>query len=173
MKAYINVLILFFGLTALSYSQAKNGGSMNMENLPAVVIKSAGDDFSVYLPDRNADPKVRALEDNFIAYDLGKNYEGYETYLVYMEIKGGSLSATYNENGKLITVVENYKNVVLPSKVIYEIYKKFPGWKIVNDKYLYSQKEGDILKKHYNLKIKKGKKSQKLTVHPDGEIINE
>jgi hypothetical protein len=30
-------------------------------------------------------------------------------------------SATYNENGKLISVVENY--VILPSKVIYEIYK--------------------------------------------------
>jgi hypothetical protein len=27
--------------------------------------------------------KVRTLEDSFIAYDLGKNYEGYETYLVY------------------------------------------------------------------------------------------
>lgn len=173
MKAYINVLLLFFGLTTLSYSQAKDGGSMSMENLPAVVIKSAGDDFSVYLPDRNADPKVRALEDSFIAYDLGKNYEGYETYLVYMEIEGGSLSATYDENGKLITVVEIYKNVVLPSKLIYEIYKKFPGWEIVNDKYLYSQKEGDILKKQYNLKIKKGKESRKLTVHPDGEIIAE
>jgi hypothetical protein len=55
------------------------------------------------------DPKVRALQDSFIAYDLGVNYEGYDTYLVYMEIKGGSLSATYNENGKLISVVENYK----------------------------------------------------------------
>jgi hypothetical protein len=62
----------------------------------------------------NADPKVRTLEDSFIAYDLGKNYEGYETYLVYMEIKGGSLSATYNENGKLIRVIEKYKDVKLP-----------------------------------------------------------
>jgi hypothetical protein len=35
-------------------------------------------------------PKVRALQDSFIAYDLGVNYEGYDTYLVYMEIKGGS-----------------------------------------------------------------------------------
>jgi hypothetical protein len=58
---------------------------MNMENLP-VVIKS-WDDFSVYPPDRNADPKVRALQDSFIAYDLGVNYEGYDTYLVYMEKK--------------------------------------------------------------------------------------
>jgi hypothetical protein len=173
MKIYVNVLILFFGFTTLSHSQEKKTGPMSMENLPAVVIKSVGDDFSVYLPDRNADPKVRALEDNFIAYDLGKNHQGYETYLVYMEIKGGSLAATYNEKGKLIRVVEEYKDVVLPSKVIYEIYKKFPGWEIVNDKYLYSQKEGDILKKQYHLKIKKGKESRKLTVHPDGEIIDE
>jgi hypothetical protein len=134
MKAYVNVLIL--GFTTLTYSQEKNTGPMNMENLPAVVIKS-GDDFSVYLPDRNADPKVRALQDSFIAYDLGVNYEGYDTYLVYMEIKGGSLSATYNENGKLISVVENYKTYYLASNM------KFIkiGWQIVNDKYLYSQKK--------------------------------
>jgi hypothetical protein len=31
-----------------------------------------------------------------------------------MEIKGGSLSATYNENGKLIRVIEKYKDVKLP-----------------------------------------------------------
>jgi hypothetical protein len=65
--------------------------------------------------------KVRTLEDSFIAYDLGKNYEGYETYLVYMEIKG-SLSATYNENGKLISVIEKYKDVKLPL-LIYSVYK--------------------------------------------------
>jgi hypothetical protein len=52
---------------------------------------------------------LRALQDSFIAYDLGVNYEGYDTYLVYGN-KGGSLSATYNENGKLISVVENYKS---------------------------------------------------------------
>jgi hypothetical protein len=151
-------------------NETKNG-KINLENLPAVVIKSAGSDFSVYLPDRNADQKIRKLEDEFIAYDLGKDYEGYENYLVIMEIKDGSLAATYNEKGKLIRVVENYKNVKLPSKVIYSVYKMYPGWEIVNDKYLYSQKEGDIQKKQYNLKIKKGKKTRKLTVHPDGEII--
>jgi hypothetical protein len=32
MKAYVNVLILFF--TTLTYSQEKNTGPMNMENLP-------------------------------------------------------------------------------------------------------------------------------------------
>ena len=101
-----------------------------------MVIKSAGKDFSIYLPDKNPDQNVRALEEKFVSYDLGKDYEGYENYLVTMETKNGSLSATYNENGKLLSVVENYKNVRLPSAVIYSIYKSFPGWKIVNDKFL-------------------------------------
>jgi hypothetical protein len=93
MKTLI-ITLLFLGLTISSYSQVTEKvmkeGIMKVQDLPAVVIKSVGDDFSVYLPDMNADPKVRT-EDSFIAYDLGKNYEGYETYL-YMEIKGGSLS---------------------------------------------------------------------------------
>jgi hypothetical protein len=38
MKAYVNVLILF-GFTTLTYSQEKNTGPMNMENLPFLVIK--------------------------------------------------------------------------------------------------------------------------------------
>ncbi len=177
MKTLVMAL-LFLGMTTISYAQDKMdittrdaNGNISIENLPSVVIKSAGKDFSVYLPDRNPDPTVRKLEDSFIAYNLGKDYEGFETFLVIMETKGGSLSATYNENGKLTSVVENYKNVQLPGDVIYSVYKTYPGWEIVNDKYLYSQKEGDVIKKQYNLKIKKGKETRKLTVHPNGEII--
>jgi uncharacterized protein YcnI len=83
------------------------------------------------------------------------------------------LAATYNENGKLLRVVEEYKDVKLPAPVIYSVYKAYPGWEIVKDKYLYSQKEGDIEKKQYTLKIKNGKDSHKLTVHADGEILAE
>ena len=144
---------------------------MDIINLPEIVIKKAGADFSVYLPDNNPDPDVRRLEEKFIAYDLGKDYEGNENYLLTMSTKDGSFSATYDEKGKLIRVVENYKNVQLPSVVIYSIYKNFPDWSIVNDKFLYTQTEGDILKKQYNIKIKKNEKVRKLVVHPDGEIV--
>lgn len=173
MKTFI-VILLFVGFAASSYSQKKTEkeeGKMDIINLPEIVIKKAGADFSVYVPDDNPDPKVRRLEEKFVAYDLGKDYEGYETYLVTMEVKNGSLAATYNENGKLIRVVENYKNVVLPSNVIYSIYKNFPDWMIVNDKFLYTQTEGDIVKKQYNVKIKKNDDVRKLVVRPDGEII--
>ena len=169
------IVLLFLSLTTAAFSQDKETNleekAIKMEELPAVVIKSVGKDFSVYLPDKNPDRNVRALEEKFISYDLGKDYEGYESYLVIMETSKGTLTATYNENGKLTSVIENYKNIKLPNSVIYSIYKTYPGWQIINDKYLYSQKEGDIIKKEYNLKIKKGNEVRKLIVKPDGEIV--
>jgi hypothetical protein len=160
MKA-ISIVLLFLSSITVSFSQDKEStsgkGSIKMEELPAVVIKSAGKDFSVYLPDRNSDPTVREIEDQFIAYDLGRDFEGFDSYLVIMQTAKGSLTATYNQNGKLTSVIE--------------IYKAFPGWQIINDKYLYTQKEGDVIKKEYNIRIKKDKEIRKLVVSPFGEII--
>lgn len=174
MKTFL-IILFFFSLTTNSFSQGENSnskeGEIKMSDLPAVVIKSAGKDFSVYLPDRNPDENVRALQEQFISYDLGKDYEGYDTYLVVLESPKGSLSATYNANGKLTSVVENYQNIQLPAKVIYSIYKEYPGWTIVKDKFLYTQEEGDVLKKEYNLKIKKENNIRKIVVKPTGEII--
>jgi hypothetical protein len=174
MKA-ISIILLFLSSVTVSFSQDKASnsgkGSIKMEELPAVVIKSAGKDFSIYLPDRNSDPSVREIEDQFIAYDLGRDYEGFESYLVIMETAKGSLTATYNQNGKLTSVIENYKDIKLPNSVIYSVYKAFPGWQIINDKYLYSQKEGDVIKKEYNIRIKKDKEIRKLVVNPFGQII--
>ena len=173
MKSLI-VFLLFFGFVISSYSQKKpqkEEGKMDVINLPEIVIKKAGADFSVYIPDKNPDGNVRRVQQKFIAYDLGKDNEDYDEYLLVMQIKKGTLAATYDEKGKLIRVVENYKNVVLPSQVIYSVYKKFPGWTIVNDKFLYTQEEGDIIKKQYNLKIKKNNEVRKLVVRPNGEIV--
>lgn len=175
MKKLLFTLLLCMGFTFSNYSQDKTKKdtveTMRIEELPAVIINRAGADFSVYITDKHPDKKVTDLQEKFVAYDLGKDYEGYEMYLLIMKSKDRSLSATYNEKGKLIRVVENYKNVRMPNEVIYSIYKNYPGWSIVNDKFLYSQEEGDIKKKEYSIKIKKGDEIRKLTVHDNGEIL--
>jgi hypothetical protein len=128
-------------------------GIMKMEELPAVVIKRVGTDFSVYLPDNHPDKDVRRMEEKFIAYDIGKDYEGAETYLLLMKTKDGSLSATYNDKGKLIRVWKSIKMLDYPMRLFIlstEHILTGPS----NDKYLYTQEEGDVLKKQYNLKIK-------------------
>ena len=166
MKSLIIIFLLSF--TIATNAQEKDKGKIKIEELPGVVIKRVGSDFSVYIPDNNPDQMV---EEKFIAYDLGKDAEGYEEYLVVMEAKNGSLTATYNENGKLVRVVEEFKNVKLPSEVIYSIYRTYPTYSIVNDKFLYTQEDGDVIKKQYTVKIKKDKEIIKLTVRPNGEII--
>ena len=153
------------------FGQEKQNVELSSDELPTVVIKNAGDDFSVYLPDRNPDQKVRQLQDKFIGYNLGKNEEGYEEYLVLFEGEDASLAATYNEKGKLLRVVEKYQNVKLPRKVIFSVYKEYPDWVIVQDKFLYTQKDGDIIKKQYNLKIKKGNQTKKIVVKPNGDLV--
>lgn len=171
MKSFI-IIFLFLGITSSSYSQDETEkGKMKIEELPGVVIKRIGSDFSIYIPDNNPDQSVKAVEEKFIAYDLGKENEGYEEYLLIMEVKNGSLAATYDEKGKLTRVVEDFRNVKLPSHVIYSVYRTYPQWSIVNDRFLYTQEEGDVIKKQYNLKIKKGKETRKLVVRPNGEIL--
>ena len=169
MKSLIIIFLLSF--TVAINAQEKDKGKIKIEELPGVVIKRVGSDFSVYLPDNNPDQRVSIVEEKFIAYDLGKDAEGAEEYLVVMEVKNGSLTATYNENGKLVRVVEEFKNVKLPSEVIYSIYRTYPTYSIVNDKFLYTQEDGDVIKKQYTVKIKKDKEIIKLTVRPNGEII--
>lgn len=169
MRKVMSILLLIFPL--IVFGQEKQNVELSSDELPTVVIKNAGDDFSVYLPDRNPDQKVRQLQDKFIGYNLGKNEEGYEEYLVLFEGEDASLAATYNEKGKLLRVVEKYQNVKLPRKVIFSVYKEYPDWVIVQDKFLYTQKDGDIIKKLYNLKIKKGNQTKKIVVKPNGDLV--
>ena len=168
MKTFI-IILVFLAISTSSYSQET--GKIKIEELPEVIIKRAGKDFSVYLPSNSPDEKVKAVEQKFIAYNLGKDAEGAEEYLVIMKAKNGSLAATYDDKGKLIRVVEEFKNVRLPNQVIYSVYRTYPGWTIVNDKFLYTQAKGDVTKKQYNLKIKKDKDVIKLVVKPNGDIV--
>jgi len=163
--------LAMLGLSLSSYAQGLEDSELNSSELPAVVIKSAGKDFSVYLPDKNPDKKVRQMQEKFIGYSLGKDAEGFDEYLVLFEGDGSSLAATYDENGKLIRVVEKYDNVKLPRQVIFSVYKSYPGWTIVKDKYLYTQKDGDVVKKQYNLKIKKDDEVKKIVIQPNGNIM--
>jgi hypothetical protein len=169
-------LLVVLGFSAIGRAQEKNmtpaQARVETTALPEIIIKKAGEDFSVYVRDSGAqDPKIKNLQETFIAYDLGKDYEGYENYLVTMIDKDASLVATYNENGKLTSVVEKYDNVKLPSAVVYSVYREFPGWKMVKDKYLYTQESGDVKKNQYNIKLVKAGDTKKIVVNSKGEIL--
>src|SRR4051812_6664238 len=116
----IIVLVLGVHISSFSQSQLSEGNNekkMKSVELPEIVIRNAGKDFSYYLPDKNPDPGVQKLQSEFIAYNLGKDYEGYDNFLVILEGENGMLTATYDSKGKLTSVVEKYSNTKLLSPV--------------------------------------------------------
>lgn len=173
MKSLI-IILLFFGFAYTSYSQEeppKEDGELDINKLPEIVISRAEKDFSVYIHDNNPDGSVRKIQEKFVAYQVGKDYQGFDEYLLVMRLKRGSLAATYNEKGKLTHVVENYRDVIPPYKVMLSVHKAFPQWRIISNKLLYEQSDGKIAENQYSLRIKKDKEIKKLKVRPNGEII--
>jgi hypothetical protein len=140
--------------------------------LPAVVLKKAGNEFSVYYPDNlNPDSRVVELENKFISYKIDNDFDGKESYLLLLEVEDGFLSATFNKNGKLVSVVEKFENVKLPEKVRNSLAEKFPEWKMMKDKFLYVQKRGEVKRKEYKIIMKKDNKIRRLIMNEDGVII--
>jgi len=179
MKSIISLLVVSV-IAATTYAQ--NYDEFNTaefkknlaDTLPAVVIKRVGEDFSIYIPEiENLDKKIQLIQREFIAYDLGKDAEGYDEFLVTLSIKDGSLIARYNEKGKLMAVVEKYKNVKMPNDLVVNILKQYPGWKIVKDRYSYSQQEGNVTKKQYDVILEKDKKMKQVVYNSNGQLIKE
>lgn len=176
MKSIVKILLLVC-ITTISYAQnkTKNKEKTKRVNLPEVVINSERENNSVYIRDFNVDPKVTNLENSLLKYVLDKNLDGNETdtYRVNFNLKNGDgkLCAIYTKKGNLISVIENYKNLVLPNSVSNAVYKEYPGWQIDTDKYNYSQENGEITKKEYKLTLTKDNKRLKIVVNPVGEIL--
>lgn len=164
---------LCLSLISVSYSQDKNTQAVEIEELPEVVVSQIKKDFSKYIPDNNPDLFIKTTQNALLSYKLNEECQNFDEYLVTLETKKGSLVATYNEKGILLSVSEKYVNVELPREIINSVYLSYPEWIITKSKFEYSQEKGQILKKAYRLKLKKDNKTQNLLVSPTGEIIKE
>lgn len=162
---------LCLSLFSVAYSQDKKTEATKIEELPEVLISQVKKDVSKYIRDNNPDVVVRNIQNEFHLYKLDDECANFNEYLVTLENKKGSLVATYNEKGELMSVSEKYVNVELPREVINSVYLSYPEWTITKSKFEYTQQNGLILKKAYLLKLKKDNKTQKLLVSSKGEIV--
>src|SRR6187402_1506301 len=114
MKTIIT-FVLCLSLFSVSYSQDKKTEAVK---LPEVVVSQIKKDFSKYIPDNNPDATVRNTQNEFLSYKVDDECKNFAEYLVTLENRKGSLVATYDENGVLMSVSEKYVNVELPREVI-------------------------------------------------------
>jgi hypothetical protein len=184
MKAIIKVILLCV-ITTISYSQNKkvkkstSSVPANNTEMQEVVVINSGKNALVYVRDNNVDLKVTKLQDTFMAYNIDNYKEVYGADFIPTNIQisfelesgDGKLLATYNEKRKLISVVENYDDVALPYNIARYVYKEYPGWQIVSDKYNYTQESGEITKKEYKFTMTKDNKTKKIKVNPVDVLV--
>lgn len=165
--------LLMLGLIVPVFAQERSYDELyESGELPAVVLKKAGDEFSVYYPDnKNPDSRVLALENSFITYTVDKEFDGTESYYILFEVEDGVLAAKFDEDGKLLSVVERFKNVRIPEKVRKSLAKKFPEWSLKSDKFVYVQRSGEVKRKRYKIIMRKNNKLRRVVVNEHGELL--
>ena len=93
------------------------------------------------------------------------------TYNVVFKNNHGEIVATYNNEGKILSTVEKYKDVVIPVNLGIIIFKQFPGWAYQSSTYLISYTENNGFSKKYKIKINKGNHKKTLNFDSHGKSI--
>lgn len=82
----------------------------------------------------------------------------------------GSIVASYDSDGKIVTATERFKNVSLPKQLQIAIVKQYPHWSIVKIRYTLRYTEGKEPKKQFKVKIKKENQKKWVKVDSVGRI---
>ena len=118
---------------------------------------------------------VKKLEDKVVDYKAEKSdykYSKGEIYNVTFSIPEGKIVAAYDDDGKLISTIEKYSNVRLPSEVIYSILNRFPNWAIISNTYYVNfHNEKGITKKLYKIELTNADKSLDIKTDEKGKFI--
>ena len=118
---------------------------------------------------------VKKLEDQVVDYKADKTdfkYDKGEIYNVTFSIPEGNIIAAYNDQGLLVSTIEKYTNVRLPSEVIYAILNRFPNWAIVSNIYYVNyHNEKGITKKLYKIELINADKSLDIKTDDKGNFL--
>lgn len=165
--------LLFMGLALPSYAQdVLYEAKIKKDEVPSVVVEAVGRDYPDLTVDEYTALPVEYIEGNvFLNKDLLKNRD-YETYEVSFVGKGENIDATYNKDGKRVSVTEHLDNVAPPIVVREVLAKTYPGWTIKDDTYKMTSYNGDTAKSHYRFELEKGKQFKKIYTDDHGNILN-
>ncbi|RBP32840.1 hypothetical protein DFR65_102176 [Oceanihabitans sediminis] len=163
--------LMFLGIASLSYSQI---AEVQLEDVNLTPLNTS---YLNEVSDKSTPKIVRRFESEVARYDITEApfYDDkFEAYEVIFEGKNSDqcrIVATYDNEGKVLSSLERFKDVALPYAVRNSIEKKYPGWIVIKDTYLVSYYLDKEVKKMYKLKIAKGNKRKNIKVDVLGNTI--
>ncbi|NNC69373.1 MAG: hypothetical protein HKN90_00965 [Flavobacteriaceae bacterium] len=165
--------LLTIGFLSTGIAQTKE---IQLEN---VTIRPLNLSYLKSVQDENTPPFVKALENKAARYDITESpvfereFDAYEVVFDAIKKEGadGIIMATYDQNGKILSSIERYKNVSLPKTVRDVCLKQYPDYKIHKDFYLVSYDYNDeSVKKIYKVQMKNGNSKKNLKIDANGII---
>ncbi|TDQ31571.1 hypothetical protein [Zeaxanthinibacter enoshimensis] len=171
--------LFFLGLTNLMYAQEVPGNGTKLPigavELAGVTVRPLNLTYINAVQDEHTPESVRTLENEVARYNIRESEvfkHDFEAYEVVFEQTHGSIIATYDQKGKIISSLERFKNVSLPFHIRNAVYTKYPEWSIEKDVYLVSYYEDEpVIKKSYRLQLKNGKKKMNIRCDTDGKLF--
>ncbi|HET7360726.1 MAG TPA: hypothetical protein VFI78_02215 [Salinimicrobium sp.] len=166
--------LLFLGL--VSTGQAQEAIEMNPVNVKSTTfsmkLHPATNSTNFMIPEKQAgvfhSNPLKFAESNFNIQQLIKgNDSKYDAYQVSFKSPKGKLIVNYDENGEIKSTFQKFKNVLLPYETGLSVYRHYPGWDIVSNKYVAASRNGEIKREFYKIKLQNGKKSKSLKLNVD------
>lgn len=170
MKKSILILAMI-GIGLQSYAQEViYSATIKKEQVPQEVLEAIDVDFPDYTIEQYVAVPVDYVEDN-VYVNRNFNAADMDSYQIILSAKGREIVANYNSDGKLMSSVENLKNVALPQAVSRAIESAYPGWKIGKDNFHMSKYGKGATKEHYKIRITKDGKTKHVYTDDKGKII--
>ena len=158
--------LLFSGLASLVYSQEPRK-EVNEVVLEGVIVTSPNSDYLAMVQDKNTPETVKRLERKAASFDILESpvYNKIDkAYEVFFSNSKGRIVATYDDEGKILTSVEKFANVVVPGPIRNTVYQTYPDWTMNENTYRVTYFHNKGVKKTYHFQISKGDDTKNLKV---------
>ena len=168
--AILTLAVMGLGLQAFAQDVLYDA-KIKKEEVPGVVVEALETDFPEYtVTDYYAVP-VEYEEGYSLLNKEINSTDDYDTYNITLIGRDGEMSATYNNNGKLLSSTEHLRNVAPPEAVRLAIAKEFPGWTLEKDAFNMVRYENGRKVEHFRMVLAKGNEKIRVYSTEDGVLL--
>ena len=134
-KIYILLFLFMIGKSSTIFAQQEeNTTPLEQSVIPTAVKNAVKKEFPNYTATQYSGIHQERTDDEFVEESNGGLIDNFEAFSVNLEGKDNELQllATFNFDGKLLSVLSNKPNDTISPALSAKIAKNYPGWKIVN-----------------------------------------
>ncbi|MGI0106916.1 hypothetical protein [Salinimicrobium sp. WS361] len=162
------VILMWAGIVNAQFTELDEARIGFDPLLPEVTVDGANYIFKVeekYAGEFEKDPVAFLNEHcNIEAFlDLVKN-EKNRHYQLEINSTKGKLKAKYCQQGNLLRISYQLKDVLLPLDLQKEVYRQYKGWNMTQNVHIAKGKKGIVSEDYYKIRLEKGSEVQNLKI---------